>query len=103
MGDGNEEEAMSCDRFQRGGGGEAAPLCRRGMTQRIATRSPWRLKAVDGVWRSKMKRNWVGGSNARLGRTADWVSEKNMAESIRWVRKIGEGILVGQNRKEKRK
>jgi hypothetical protein len=25
-----------------------------------------------------------------------------MAESMRWAKKIGEGILVGQNRKEKK-
>jgi hypothetical protein len=47
------------------------------------------------------KRNWVVGLNARLGRTADWASKKNMAESMQLVRKIGEGILVGQNGKEK--
>jgi hypothetical protein len=49
------------------------------------------------------KGNWVGGSNARLGRTADWASEKIMAESMTWVRKIEKGILVSQNRKENRK
>jgi hypothetical protein len=33
--------------------------------------------AAAGVWRSKMtKENWVGGPNARLGRTADWAREK---------------------------
>jgi hypothetical protein len=31
------------------------------------------------------KRNWVGGLNAWLDRTADWVSKKNMVESMRWV------------------
>jgi hypothetical protein len=31
-----------------------------------------RPKAAAGVWRSKMtKENWVGGPNARLGRTVD--------------------------------
>jgi hypothetical protein len=30
-------------------------------------------------------------------------SEKNMAESLRWARKIGEEILMGQNGEEKRK
>jgi hypothetical protein len=40
--------------------------------------------AAAGVWRSKMiKENWVGGPNARLGRTADWAREKNMATSMR--------------------
>jgi hypothetical protein len=38
-----------------------------------------------------------------LGQTADCVVENIMAESIKWARKIGEGILVGQNEKEKRK
>jgi hypothetical protein len=47
------------------------------------------------------KGNWVGGPNARLGQTAYWADEKNMAESMRWDRKIGEGILVGQNEKRK--
>jgi hypothetical protein len=28
---------------------------------------------------------------------------KNMAESMRWARKIGEGILTDQNGKENRK
>jgi hypothetical protein len=37
-----------------------------------------------------------------LGGTADWAGEKNMADSMRWVRKIGEEILVEQNRKEKK-
>jgi hypothetical protein len=41
------------------------------------------------------KGNWVDGLNARLGQTADWTDEKNMAESMRWARKIGEGILAG--------
>jgi hypothetical protein len=49
------------------------------------------------------KGNWVGGPNVRLGRTADWADEKNMRESMRWARKIGQGILAGQNEKEKRK
>jgi hypothetical protein len=40
------------------------------------------------------KGNWVSGPNARLGRTADWADEKNMAESMGWVRKIIEGILA---------
>jgi hypothetical protein len=46
------------------------------------------------------KGNWVSGLNARLGQTADWAGEKNMAEDMR-ARKIGEGILARQNRKEK--
>jgi hypothetical protein len=37
-----------------------------------------------------------------LGRTADGAGEKNIPESMRWGRKIGEGIRAGQNRKEKR-
>jgi hypothetical protein len=49
------------------------------------------------------KGNWVGVMNAWLGRTTDWAGEKNIAESMRWIRKIGDGILAGQNRKEKRK
>jgi hypothetical protein len=28
---------------------------------------------------------------------------KNMVEGMRWARKIGEGILAGQSRKEKKK
>jgi hypothetical protein len=27
--------------------------------------------------------NWVGELNVRLGRTADWTGEKNIAESMR--------------------
>jgi hypothetical protein len=34
-------------------------------------------------------------TNARLSRTADWTDKKNMAQSMRWGRKIEEGILVG--------
>jgi hypothetical protein len=49
------------------------------------------------------KGNWVSGPNALLGRTIDWADEKNMAESMRWNRKLGEGILARQNGKEKRK
>jgi hypothetical protein len=49
------------------------------------------------------KGNWVGGPNAWLSKTANLVGEKNMAESMRWSRKIGEEILAGQNEKEKRK
>jgi hypothetical protein len=49
------------------------------------------------------KGNWVGGPNAWLGRTANMVSKKIMVEIMRWARKIGEGILTGKNRKEKRK
>jgi hypothetical protein len=50
-----------------------------------------------------IKGNWIGGPNTWLGRTADWADEKIIAESIRWTRKIGEGKLMGQNKKEKRK
>jgi hypothetical protein len=39
----------------------------------------------------------------RLDRTADCVSEKTMADSMRWTRKIGEGILTRQNKKRKKK
>jgi hypothetical protein len=47
--------------------------------------------------------NWVGGPNVWLNLPADWVSEKkDMAESMRCDRKIGEGIIPDQNRKEKR-
>jgi hypothetical protein len=49
------------------------------------------------------KGRWVGGPNARLSRTTDWACENNMAKSMRCARKLGEGILAGQNRKEKRK
>jgi hypothetical protein len=49
------------------------------------------------------KGNWVSGPNARLGRTAGWAGKKNMVEHMRCARKVGEGILVGQNGKEKRK
>jgi hypothetical protein len=34
----------------------------------------WHLEVKDA------KGNWVVGPNARLGRTADWVDEKNMGE-----------------------
>jgi hypothetical protein len=46
------------------------------------------------------KENWVGEPNAWLDRTAYWADEKNMAESMRCVRKIGEGILAEQNEKK---
>jgi hypothetical protein len=40
------------------------------------------------VWRLKMtKGNWVDGPNVWLGRTG---RRKNMAESMRWARKIEE-------------
>jgi hypothetical protein len=59
-------------------------------------------KERHGGWRSKMiKGNWFSGLNARLGQTAKWAGKKNMVESMRCARKIGEGILAGQNRKEK--
>jgi hypothetical protein len=45
------------------------------------------LKLTTGVWRSKTTKE-------------NWVSEKNIVESMRWVRKIGEGILAGQNREK---
>jgi hypothetical protein len=45
--------------------------------------------------------NWVGRPNAWLCQSADWIDEKIMTESMRWARKIGEGILVHQNRKNK--
>jgi hypothetical protein len=70
---------MGCGHFWigRGGGGEVAPQCWRWMTQRRAAQWPGRLKAAASGWRSKMtKGNWVGGPNARLGRTADWIGEK---------------------------
>jgi hypothetical protein len=65
-GDGNGEgEVMGSGHFQRrrGGGGEAAPRCRRWTTQRRAVRWSGRSKMTKG--------NWVGRSNGRLGRTAD--------------------------------
>jgi hypothetical protein len=75
------------------GGGEAAPQCWRRTIQRRAVR---RANVMTGVCRSKMtKGNWVGGLNAWLGQTAYWVGEKNIAESMRWTIKIGEGILAG--------
>jgi hypothetical protein len=46
-----------------------------------------------------IKGNWVGRPNAWLGQSTDWVDKKNMTENMRWARKIGEGILVDQNRK----
>jgi hypothetical protein len=46
--------------------------------------------------------NCAGGPNARLGRTVDWAGKK-LTESMRWARKIGEGILMGQNRNEKKR
>jgi hypothetical protein len=58
--------------------------------------------AAADIWRSKMtKENCVAEPNARLNQTAI-CTRKNMPESMRCVRKIGEGILTGQNRKEKR-
>jgi hypothetical protein len=63
-----------------------------------------RLKAAARVWRLKMtKEKWVGEPNAWLGQTVDWFNKKNMAEDMRWIKKIEEGILAGQNEKEKRK
>jgi hypothetical protein len=51
-------------------------------------------KGGGGGWRLEVKddrRKLVGGLNARLGRTTDWVGErKNMTESIKWGRKIEE-------------
>jgi hypothetical protein len=41
--------------------------------------------------------------NERLDRTTDKPNEKNMVESMRGDRKIGEEIFVGQNEKEKKK
>jgi hypothetical protein len=43
------------------------------------------------------KENWVGGPNAWFDRTDDLADEKNMAESIKWTRMIGEGIKSGKN------
>jgi hypothetical protein len=40
------------------------------------------------------------GPNVRLSRAADWADEKNMTERMRWIKKIREGILMGQNRKK---
>jgi hypothetical protein len=37
-----------------------------------------------------------------VDRTTDWANKKNMVKSMRWTGKIGEEILVGQNKKEKR-
>jgi hypothetical protein len=51
----------------------------------------WCLKVKDD------KRKLGQGLNAWLGQTADWASEKNMVESMRWARKISEGIPVSQN------
>jgi hypothetical protein len=45
------------------------------------------LKLTTSVWRSKTTKE-------------NWVSEKNIVESMRWVRKIREGILAGQNREK---
>jgi hypothetical protein len=56
-GDENREgEAMGCGHFQRGsgGGGKAAPWCRRRTTQRRAAQRPARPKVAAGIWRSKM-------------------------------------------------
>jgi hypothetical protein len=50
-----------------------------------------------------IKENWVSRLNVWLGQSADWVDKKIMTENMRWTRKIGEGILVDQNRKEKKK
>jgi hypothetical protein len=79
-GDKNSEgKAMGCNHFLRGrwGGGEAAPRCQRRMTQRRVARRPGRPNAVAGVWKLMMiKENWVGGPNARLDQTTDWVNEK---------------------------
>jgi hypothetical protein len=49
---------MGCDRFRRGrgGGGEAAPRCRRRMTHRRMAWWPWMSKAAANVWRSKINK-----------------------------------------------
>jgi hypothetical protein len=68
----------------RAGGGEAAPWCRRRMRQQSVARWPLRPKVASGsCWLKIIKGNWVGGSNAWLVRSADWVGEKNMAKSMR--------------------
>jgi hypothetical protein len=70
----------------------------------VAQRSGSLNAAAAGVWSLKATEgNWAGGLNVRLGRTIDWASKKNMAETMRWPRMIGEEILMGQSRKEKKK
>jgi hypothetical protein len=49
------------------------------------------------------KGNWVGGLKRGCVELLTGPAKKNMAKSMRRGRKIGEGILVGQNKKEKRK
>jgi hypothetical protein len=74
---------------------------RRGGSKVLEADNKTKSGTTAGVWRSKViKENWVGELNAWLGRTVDWGLWKNMAESMRWVRKIEEGILMGQNEKK---
>jgi hypothetical protein len=50
----------------------------------VAQRSGSLNAAAAGVWSLKATEgNWAGGLNVRLGRTIDWASEKNMAETMR--------------------
>jgi hypothetical protein len=91
-GDGNGKGRRRGAVIFGGRGGEAAPRCGRRTAQRRAVRQPRRLKAVmTGVW-SRRRSKEIGP----VGRAG----EKNMVKSMRCVRKIGEGILVDQNRKK---
>jgi hypothetical protein len=103
MGDGNGEgETTGCGYFWRGRGEEARRLHSADGTMKSGAVAG--EVESGGGWRSKTtERNWASGSNARFGRTADWADEKNITNCMRCNKKIGEGILAGQNRKEKRK
>jgi hypothetical protein len=67
-----EGEAMECDRFLEGKMGR-----KRGGSTLSEADNTTKSDAAAGVCRSKMtKENWVGGLDARLGRTADHADEK---------------------------
>jgi hypothetical protein len=76
---------------------EAYDTTKSGMAAEEAEGGGWLLEVEDD--RRKLNR-WpecVVEPNCWLGR------RKNIFENMIWPRKIGEGIVVGQNGKEKRK
>jgi hypothetical protein len=77
-----------------GRGGSTAPEVDDAVKSGTAAR-----EAEDGRWHLDVEDDKKIGS---VGRMHGWVeiltgSVKNMAESMRWAKKIGEGILTGQN------
>jgi hypothetical protein len=73
----------------------------------------WHNEERRSSWGCRRQRLAFGGGrwSKEIGQWAEcvvglnyWLSKwKNMARSMRWARKIVEGILAGQNRKGKRK